>query len=150
MDQQGSSPTATPTRDQRECRNPSCFQWAQAVNDAPSECSSCGWELASVLDTDVALRMPNNQWALADVQDVLATGSEMKMKAWATRLQVKARSHHGISEPSLRCPCGDGFATSVHAADELNEGRCRYCDGTGIITLEIARRQCAMRPGDET
>jgi hypothetical protein len=148
MTTDGSTSAATLTRPKRECRNPACFSWAQECDD--EMCESCGWQLALTTDDDVALKMPNGEWALADVQDVLSTGSEMKIKAWALRLCVKARSHRGVDDPSLKCCCGDGFATTAHLPDELSDGRCRYCDGTGVITLDIARRQCAMQHGDQT
>lgn len=144
---QGSTSAATLIRPKRECRNPACFDWAQECE--AEECASCGWQLALTTDDDVALKMPSGEWALVDVQDLLSTGSEMRMKAWALRLCVAARSHRGIEEPSLPCCCGDGFATAAHLAEELDDGRCRYCDGSGIITLEIARRRCAIKQGDQ-
>jgi len=150
MMNQGSSSAATLSPPRLECRNPACFEWARGRTDGLKDCSSCGWQLAAVSADDVALRTPSGEWALADVQGVLGVGAELKIKAWATSLQVRARAHHGISDPSLPCECGDGLATGLHAASELDDGRCRYCDGTGTITIEIARQRCSMRTCDET
>ena len=122
-----------------ECRNPACFAWAQPANKTNGTCDDCGWELATVTDTDTALRMPNGQYALVDCADLLATGDELRMKAWATRLRVRANGH-ALDHYELPCVCWHGKATAKHTFEDLNsEGRCRYCEGTGTITLAAAR-----------
>ena len=123
-----------------ECRNPACFEWGAPLLTPATNCGTCGWQLARVTDGDVALRTPHGYWALVDAQEVLATGAELPMRAWAIRLRVRALGHCNDTLVALRCVCFDGTPTRRHAATDVDvNGACRYCAGTGTITVEAAR-----------
>lgn len=127
--------------DQLECRNPACFSWGETNHDQEGgySCNVCGWQLASTASYDVALRTSDGDWALVDRQEVLARGTELAMRAWAVRLQVRCKGH-GSEHYEQPCVCLRGYPTFQFSARDVDDaGRCRYCHGAGVITLHAAR-----------
>lgn len=135
--------TAILTRpaDWLECRNPACFSWGatNADQERPDRCRDCSWQLASARAYDVALQTSDGDWALVDRQEVLSRGSELTIRAWAVRLQVRSNGH-GKDHYEQPCVCLHGYPTFQFGARDVDDaGRCRYCHGAGVITLHGAR-----------
>jgi hypothetical protein len=120
-----------------ECRNTACHLWAVEVEprDRHDRCLFCGWQLAPVDAQDIALQTEGDEWAVVDVQEIIARGREVCMRALAIRLTVQRLGHNKPDywEP---CVCDYGRPTPAHAHEDVtDDGGCRYCAGTGRITL---------------
>lgn len=132
-----------------ECRNPACHLWAVEV--APREhhdrCLFCGWQLAPTDAQDIALATDTAEWVVADPQEIVSRGSELRMRAFATRLTVKRLGHNrpGYAEP---CVCHPDTPIALHGPDDRDiDGNCLYCGGAGEVSVEAAnawhpRRAC--------
>lgn len=135
-----------------ECRNPACHLWAVEVapRDQHDRCLFCGWQLAPIDAQDIALSTADGDWVVADPEEIIARGSEVRMRDFATSLTVRRLGHTrpGYAEP---CVCHPDTPPVVFTADDLTpDGRCSYCEGTGFVTVEAANARQHRRVATET
>lgn len=124
-----------------ECRNTGCPLWAEALErrDDYGRCLFCGWQQVGVAAQDVAVETCDGDWAVVDQQEIVMRGREFAMRALAVRLTVRRVGHAG-EDCHADCVCDHGLpAAGSDRRDFTADGLCRYCDGSGVITLAAAR-----------